>query len=174
MPPPPSGLRSFFTWPTPVLHLEVGLRVASSLTPMIALPHFGAATLPCCLSTSRRAGPGAGDQPARNCRLWLAAQRRRWHSFRGSHVGGQRRRNARHGADAGPALQLERFMASARVPLIVPTGSQGPHREVRRLPVPGLWSGISRHHKPIWRRRGVEPGQVKVVHKDFPLNPNAT
>ncbi len=70
--------------------------------------------------------------------------------------------------------ELERFMASApRVPLIVPNeGAKVLIVKFADYQCPACGQAFLAYKPIIAKYAASHPGQVKVVHKDFPLNPN--
>ena len=91
-------------------------------------------------------------------------------------TGGRPRRRAAAAADAGPASELERFMASApRVPLVVPADGAKvlivKFNDFQCPPAASRTCSTSRSSRSTRRRI---PAPVKLVMKDYPLNPTAT
>jgi len=87
--------------------------------------------------------------------------------------------SAAAGAPAAAATQdqrseLERFMASApRVPLIVPNdGAKVLIVKFADFECPACGQAYLAYKPILAKYAASNPGQVKVVHKDFPLNPN--
>jgi len=87
--------------------------------------------------------------------------------------------NAAAGAPAAAPTQdqrseLERFMASApRVPLIVPNdGAKVLIVKFADYQCPACGQAFLAYKPILAKYAASNPGQVKVVHKDFPLNPN--
>jgi protein-disulfide isomerase len=70
--------------------------------------------------------------------------------------------------------ELERFMASApRVPLIVPNeGAKVLIVKFADFECPACGQAYLAYKPILAKYAASNPGQVKVVHKDFPLNPN--
>ena len=70
--------------------------------------------------------------------------------------------------------ELERFMASApRVPLIVPNdGAKVLIVKFNDFQCPACGQAYLAYKPILAKYAASNPGQVKVVHKDFPLNPN--
>lgn len=70
--------------------------------------------------------------------------------------------------------ELERFMASApRVPLVVPNeGAKVLIVKFADFQCPACGQAFLAYKPIIAKYAASHPGQVKVVHKDFPLNPN--
>ena len=70
--------------------------------------------------------------------------------------------------------ELERFMASApRVPLVVPNdGAKVLIVKFADYQCPACGQAFLAYKPIIAKYAASHPGQVKVVHKDFPLNPN--
>ncbi len=70
--------------------------------------------------------------------------------------------------------ELERFMASApRVPLVVPNeGAKVLVVKFADYQCPACGQAFLAYKPIIAKYAASHPGQVKVVHKDFPLNPN--
>ena len=70
--------------------------------------------------------------------------------------------------------ELERFMASApRVPLIVPNeGAKVLIVKFADFQCPACGQAFLAYKPILAKYAASNPGQVKVVHKDFPLNPN--